>query len=198
MSGSESSPILCFPILSFLKDPEGHCVCMKRCVHWTNYCSRVLFLTSPLKVPFSGSTEESFFFLTPSLFHALQRIVPTAKRNRILCSPCLQRAMQRVNTAGLKFLISPWGVQTPAGGRLAGRFPGRRHWDTEQVWTLYQSHSILRFQTVQRFPLRTKEKGGKKATSQFSSWLCTHLQLCQLFWRFLQSLKCLTGFLPYK
>lgn len=150
------------PFSAFLKDLEGHCVCMKRCVHWTNYCSRVLFLTSPLKVPFSGSTEESFFFLTPSLFHILQRIVPTAKRNRILCSPCRQRAMQRVNTAGLKFLISLWGVQTPAGGRLAGRFPGRRHWDTEQVWTLYPSHSILRFQTVQRFPLRTKEKGEKK------------------------------------
>lgn len=150
---------------------------MKRSVHWTNYCSRMLFLTSPLKVPFSGNTEVFFFFfflLTPSLFHVLQRIVPTAKRNRILCSPCRQRAMQRVNTAGLKFLISPWGVQTPAGGRLAGRFPGRRHWDTEQVWTLYPSHSILRFQTVQRFPLRTKEKGGKLHPDSVAGYVHTY------------------------
>lgn len=66
VSGIERGAVKALPFstfLSFLKEPECHCVSRSRCVHWTNYCSEVLFLTSPLKVPFPGSKEIFLFSL---------------------------------------------------------------------------------------------------------------------------------------
>lgn len=152
------------------------------------------FLTSPLKVPFSGSTEESFFFLNTI-------VIPCSPENSayrqkkpdpLLSMPPESYAESQHGWAKVSDLSlgCPDACRRQTGWQVPGK-AALRHWAGLNLISKSQYTAIPNSSTVS---IKNKGKGGEKATSQFSSWLCTHLQLCQLFWRFLQSLKCLTGF----
>lgn len=144
---------------------------MKRCVHWTNYCSRVLILTSPLKVPFSGSTEVFFFFLNTIVISCSPEnsAYSQKKPDPLLSMPPESYAESQHGWAKVSDLSlgCPDACRRQTGWQVPGQ-AALRHWAGLNLISKSQ------YTAIQRFPLRTKEKGGKLHPDSVAGYVHTY------------------------
>lgn len=134
---------------------------MKRCVHWTNYCSGVLFLTSPLKVPFPGSTEVFFFLNTIVTPGSPENSAYSQKKlDPPLSMPPESYAESQHGWAKVSDLSlgCPDACRRQTGWQVPGQ-AALRHWAGLNLISKSQFTAIPNSLTVS---IKNKGKGGKK------------------------------------